>query len=102
MREREMYMQVLTIDHGKSSFVVRENNVVPENLSRNDLLTILNDIYKATEETVLIPTSEELDRIRNPIEKEIVEQILQKISDFLSNVENIRQEVQAQFPTIED
>lgn len=102
MREREMYMQVLTIDNGKSSFVVKENNVVPENLSRNDLLTILNDIYEATEETVLIPTSEELDRIRNPIEKEIVEQILQKISDFLSNVENIRQEVQAQFPTIED
>lgn len=95
-------MQVLTIDNGKSSFVVKENNVVPENLSRNDLLTILNDIYEATEETVLIPTSEELDRIRNPIEKEIVEQILQKISDFLSNVENIRQEVQAQFPTIED
>lgn len=102
MREREMYMQVLTIDIGRSSFVVKENNVVPENLSRNDLLTILNDIYEATEETVLIPTSEELDRIRNPIEKEIVEQILQKISDFLSNVENIRQEVQAQFPTIED
>lgn len=102
MREREMFMQVLVINHGKSSFVVGEKNVVPENLSRNDLLTMLNDIYEATEETVVIPASEKLDEIKNPIEREIVEQILQKISDFFSNVENIRQEVQTQFPTIED
>lgn len=50
----------------------------------------------------MIPSIEELDEIRNPIEKEIVQQIIQKISDFSNNVENIRQEVQAQFPVIED
>ena len=73
----------------------------PENLSRADLLMILNNIYES-EENVVIPSIEELDEIRNPIEKEIVQQIIQKISDFSNNVENIRQEVQAQFPVIED
>lgn len=97
-----MFMQVLAINHGKSSFVVGEKKVVPENLSRDDLLTILNNIYEATEESIVIPGSGELKEIRNPVEKEIVEQILQKISDFLSNVENIRQEVQTQFPIIEN
>lgn len=95
-------MQVLIINLGKSSFVVGKNYVAPENLSRDDLLTMLNNIYEATEENIVIPNSEKLDEIKNPIEKEIVQQILQKISDFSSNIENIRQEVQAQFPIIEE
>lgn len=94
-------MKVLIVNSGKSKFVIGENNVDPENLSRNDLLMILNNIYES-EEKVVIPSIEELDGIRNPIEKEIVQQIIQKISDFSNNVENIRQEVQAQFPVIED
>ncbi|BDW39654.1 TPA: hypothetical protein ACF3XF_001254 [Enterococcus faecium] len=94
-------MKVLIVNSGKSKFVIGENNVEPENLSRDDLLMILNNIYES-EENVVIPSIEELDEIRNPIEKEIVQQIIQKISDFSNNVENIRQEVQAQFPVIED
>lgn len=94
-------MKVLIVNSGKSKFVIGENNVEPENLSRDDLLMILNNIYES-EENVMIPSIEELDEIRNPIEKEIVQQIIQKISDFSNNVENIRQEVQAQFPVIED
>ena len=94
-------MKVLIVNSGKSKFVIGENNVEPENHSRADLLMILNNIYES-EENVVIPSIEELDEIRNPIEKEIVQQIIQKISDFSNNVENIRQEVQAQFPVIED
>ena len=94
-------MKVLIVNSGKSKFVIGENNVEPENLSRADLLMILNNIYES-EENVVIPSIEELDEIRNPIEKEIVQQIIQKISDFSNNVENIRQEVQAQFTVIED
>lgn len=94
-------MKVLMINSGKSNFVIGENNVDPENLSRGDLLMMLNNIYES-EEVVVFPSIEELDEIRNPIEKEIVQQIIQKISDFSNNVENIRQEVQAQFPIIED
>ena len=94
-------MKVLIVNSGKSKFDIGENNVEPENLSRADLLMILNNIYES-EENVVIPSIEELDEIRNPIEKEIVQQIIQKISDFSNNVENIRQEVQAQFPVIED
>ena len=94
-------MKVLIVNSGKSKFVIGENTVDPENLSRDDLLMILNNIYES-EEKVVIPSIEELDEIRNPIEKEIVQQIIQKISDFSNNVDNIRQEVQAQFPVIED
>lgn len=94
-------MKVLEVNSEKSYFVVGQKKVEPENLSRDDLLMILNNIYES-EEDVVIPSSEELDKIRNPIEKEIVQQIIQKIYDFSNNVENIRQEVQAQFPVIEE
>ena len=53
-------MKVLIVNSGKSKFVIGENNVEPENLSRADLLMILNNIYES-EENVVIPSIEELD-----------------------------------------
>ena len=94
-------MKVLKIDSGKSYFIVRENEIIPEDVSREDLLNILNDIYE-TKEKIIIPNDTDLEEIKNPVEKEIVQQIIQKISDFVGNVDNLREEIQAQFPEIED
>jgi hypothetical protein len=94
-------MKVLKIDSGKSYFIVRENEIIPENVSREDLLNILNDIYE-TKEKIIIPNDTDLEEIKNPVEKEIVQQIIQKISDFVGNIDNLREEIQAQFPEIED
>ncbi|ELB10019.1 TPA: hypothetical protein QFD45_000770 [Enterococcus faecium] len=94
-------MKVLKIDSGKSYFIVRENEIIPEDVSREDLLNILNDIYE-TKEKIIIPNDTDLEKIKNPVEKEIVQQIIQKISDFVGNIDNLREEIQAQFPEIED
>lgn len=94
-------MKVLKIDSGKSYFIVRENEIIPEDVSREDLLNILNDIYE-TKEKIIIPNDKDLEEIKNPVEKEIVQQIIQKISDFVGNIDNLREEIQAQFPEIED
>ncbi|PQG47028.1 hypothetical protein CUS37_04345 [Enterococcus faecium] len=94
-------MKVLKIDSGKSYFIVRENEIIPEDVSREDLLNILNDIYE-TKEKIIIPNDADLEEIKNPVEKEIVQQIIQKISDFVGNIDNLREEIQAQFPEIED
>lgn len=37
-------MKVLIVNSGKSKFVIGENNVEPENLSRADLLMILTQL----------------------------------------------------------
>lgn len=92
-------MKVLEINAGKSSFCIEENLVSPEELSRENLLKILNDIYeKGSDEIVEIPDDSQLSEIKNPVEQEIVRQIIQKIDEFKENVENIRQSVEAQFP----
>lgn len=94
-------MQVLKINLGKSYFIVGDNEVLPENISRDDLLKILNDIYE-TKEKIEIPDTTSLDEIQNPVEKEIVQQIIQKISDFTNNIDNVRQEVKNSFPDISE
>lgn len=94
-------MKVLKIDSGKSYFIVREKEIIPEDVSREVLLNILNDIYE-TKEKIIIPNDTDLEEIKNPVEKEIVQQIIQKISDFVGNIDNLREEIQAQFPEIED
>ncbi len=94
-------MKVLEISLGKSRFIVSGEEVVPEELSRENLLKILNDVYESRAEEVTIPDRAELEAIKNPVEREIVQQILQKISDFKNNVENIRQEIETQFPSIQ-
>lgn len=95
-------MKVLEINNGKSVFLIEQGHVVPQELSRDDLLYILNKIYENETECIEIPKTEIIEEIKNPIEKEIVQQIMQKISEFNINVKNIRQEVQSQFPPIEN
>lgn len=67
-------MKVLVINSGKSMFIVDDNQYVsPEDISREDLLKILNDIYeKSNKEEVEIPNKIEIEMIKNPVEKEIV------------------------------
>ncbi|WP_317945855.1 hypothetical protein [Carnobacterium maltaromaticum] len=94
-------MKVLEINSGKSYFNVGDEQIVPEEISRENLLKILNDIYEVKDEEVVIPDRAELNVIRNPVEKEIVQQIIQKILEFKNNVDNIKQEIDVQFPLIQ-
>ncbi|MGO2617143.1 MAG: hypothetical protein ACTH83_02075 [Lactococcus cremoris] len=95
-------MKVLEINNGKANFLIEERHVAPEELSRDDLLYVLNKIYENETECIEIPQPEVIEEIKNPIEKEIILQIIQKISEFNINVKNIRQEVQSQFPPLKN
>lgn len=95
-------MKVLELNNGKSNFVIEEKHITPEKLTRENLLYILNRIYEDETDSVEIPQLEIIEEIKNPIEKEIVQQIIQKIIEFKNNIENIRQDVQSQFPPIEN
>lgn len=62
---------------------------------------LLNSIYDLSDQSLLeVPLNSELEHIKNPVEKEIVKQIIQKVKDFSDNVENIRDEVNSPFPDI--
>lgn len=92
-------MKILEINNGTSKFIVEQNQISPVDLSRNDLLNIMNEMY-TTSENIEIPTAEELNALNNPVEREIVEQIIRKVVDFKDNISNIKHEVEVSFPDI--
>ncbi|AAN59220.1 TPA: hypothetical protein ACPQXA_001333 [Streptococcus mutans] len=94
-------MEVLKIEGNNCFFIVDAENIKPEDLSKEHLVSILNLIYE-TDDEIEIPSLEIIEKIKNPVEKEIVHQIIQKIEEFKENVENLRKEINSQFPKIEE
>lgn len=90
-------MKILENINNKTYFITKEDKVSPLEISKNDLLNIMTEMYYTSEE-IIMPSNEEISMINNPIEKEIVEQIINKLSSFKNNIENIKQEVETQFP----
>ncbi|WP_215388119.1 hypothetical protein [Staphylococcus aureus] len=94
-------MKILKIELGKSTFLIDSKEIKPDELDRENLLNLLNSIYDLSDQSLLeVPLNSELEHIKNPVEKEIVKQIIQKVKDFSDNVENIRDEVNSPFPDI--
>ena len=95
-------MQVLTVNGG-CYFLIDDNQVKPENLTKDDLLKLFNEIYEIEDiKSVELPTEGELNNIKNPVEKEIVNQIIQKIEEFINNLESIKRDIESSFPSIEN
>lgn len=94
-------MNFLKIDEKKAYFILKDDRIEPEKLSRDDLVKILNIVYENHAE-VVFPEEDEFNSIVNPIEREIVEQITAKIEEFHANVPNIKKEINNQFPKLDN
>lgn len=94
-------MEILTIDGNSCFFNIGEQMIRPQDLSKDDLVEIFNSIYESESE-IDFPDEDMIANIKNPIEQEIVDQIVRKIKEFSENIENIRLEINSQFPKIED
>ncbi|WP_304653280.1 hypothetical protein [uncultured Ligilactobacillus sp.] len=85
----------------KCYFLIGGKEIRPENLSKNDLLSLFNEIYELEDTTTVeIPTSDMISSIKNPVEREIVSQIVQKIVEFTDNLEQIKQDIESAFPSL--
>lgn len=93
-------MEILTINQ-ECNFLINEREVKPEDLSKQDLLKLFNIIYELDDiKGLQIPNDIEIDKIKNPVEKEIVNQIIQKIIEFIDNLEQIKQDIDSSFPSL--
>ncbi|HEM3609251.1 TPA: hypothetical protein U1C77_000098 [Streptococcus suis] len=92
-------MQILTND-SECYFIIKERNVRPEALSKNDLLDLFNAIYQEDITTLQIPEDTEIENIKNPVEKEIVIQIIQKVKEFVDNLNQIKHDIDSSFPSL--
>ena len=94
-------MKILKIKNNQAVFIIGGKEIDPEELTRDDLLSLLDDVYSMDDLSELeIPGSEDLDKIKHTIKKEIVAQIVKKIKEFKENVPNIKASVNSNFPEI--
>jgi hypothetical protein len=100
--KKERYMKVLEKDNEGCYFIIKSKKVKPENLSKDDLLGLFNDIYILEDINSLeIPNDTEIGEIKDLVEKEIVTQIIQKIQEFKNNLKNMKNEIESSFPDIQ-
>lgn len=94
-------MQILTVNEKGSYFLIDGNSIKPENLSKDNLLKLFNEIYQLEEiDALQIPDEVAINKIKNPVEKEIVNQIIQKVEEFVNNLEQTKQDIESSFPNL--
>ena len=94
-------MQILTVNEKGSYYLIDGNSIKPENLSKDNLLKLFNEIYQLEEINALqIPDEVAINKIKNPVEKEIVNQIIQKVEEFVNNLEQTKQDIESSFPNL--
>ena len=93
-------MKILEINT-ECYFLINGKKIKPEELSKNDLLDLFNAIYQQEDvATIQIPEADEIDNIKNPVEREIVNQIIQKVIEFVNNLGQIKQDIESSFPSL--
>ncbi|TWT11319.1 hypothetical protein [Streptococcus sp. sy004] len=93
-------MQLLTVDDEGCYFLIDGDEIKPEELSKDNLLKLFNKMYEEGISEVQIPEVEEINSIRNPVEKEIVKQIIEKVKEFVSNLEQMKKDIESSFPSL--
>jgi len=93
-------MIFLKVEDKKAFFTISDREIIPEKMSKDELLEILNMVFE-NHDSIVFPSDEELDSIVNPIEKEIVQQIISKIKELYTNVPNISREIKNRFPDLD-
>lgn len=94
-------MKILKVDDTGCYFLIEDREIEPESLSKGDLLNLFDKIYQLeNEKEVQIPEKQEINAIKNPVEKEIVNQIIQKVKEFTDNLDQIKQDIESSFPSL--
>ncbi|GAP04462.1 hypothetical protein [Fructobacillus tropaeoli] len=96
-------MNLLDNSSGQIKFVINDHESIEvENLNKDQLKTILSNIYDKSDFYDINWNDEIKNQVHNTVHKEIVEQIVSKIIDFKSNVDNIKNNIESSFPLIND
>lgn len=93
-------MIFLKVEDKKAFFTISDKEVKPEKMSKDDLFEILNLVYE-NHDSIVFPSDKDLDSIVNPIEQEIVQQIISKIKVLHTNVPDISKEIKSRFPDLD-
>lgn len=92
-------MKILELNKDKYFFILDENTKIPIlEISRDDLFKIMNQVYEDKKYYDIENSLASIDEIKNPIEREVAKQLLEKMKEFESQVDSIKTRLDAQYP----
>lgn len=94
-------MIFLKVEDKRAFFTISGRELKPEEMSKDELFAILNMVFE-NHDSIVFPSDEDLDSIVNPIEQEIVQQIISKIKVLHTNVPDISKEIKSRFPDLDN
>lgn len=92
-------MQILKSVEGTTYFILSdEKKVSVLDIQRNDLFAMMENVYADKRYYELDDVQEMITQIKNPVEREIATQIVEKIKEFAEQVDNLKARLIAQYP----
>ncbi|MCI1892546.1 MAG: hypothetical protein LKI92_10485 [Schleiferilactobacillus harbinensis] len=94
-------MQILKVDQTGTQFQIREGEYVSVlKIGKEELFEILHNIYQKKSFYDFDTIQEDVLQIKNPVEKEITTQIIDKIKEFVTQVDTLKAKINAKYPDI--
>jgi hypothetical protein len=96
-------MKVLEIDDVGAVFVVStEKRVRVLKITDTDIYTMLDNIFSNHEYYNFEDSSESIEQIHNPVEKEMAIQIIKQLITFSNQAESLKSDLDTEFPMLDD
>lgn len=101
MRKRGSSMKILESTDRGNYFVLDNDEKEPVlEITRDNLFKMMENVYSNKDFYDMEDSSLIISEMKNPIEKEIANQIVNKIKEFQGQVDNIKARLDAQYPEV--
>lgn len=93
-------MELLKIENGIAKYWNDSGYHNIKEIGRSDLLAILAEIYK-NDDAIIVSTQANTEEIKDPAEKIIFDDILNKLNDFNEKRDELRNDIDSIFKDVE-
>ena len=93
-------MELLKIENGIAKYWNDNGYHNIKEIGRSDLLAILAEIYK-NDDAIIVSTQANTEEIKDPAEKIIFDDILNKLNDFNEKRDELRNDIDSIFKDVE-
>ena len=95
-------MKLLELTKASLSFNIDETRQVPVlDIKKEDLFSIMEKVYSDKNYYDISMSQNVLSQVKNPVERDVANQILSKIKEFTNQVDGLKSQLNDKYPKID-
>lgn len=95
-------MKLLELTKASLSFNIDETRQVPVlDIKKEDLFSIMEKVYNDKNYYDISMSQNVLSQVKNPVERDVANQILSKIKEFTNQVDGLKSQLNDKYPKID-